>query len=121
MPVVLAGEADQPARGDHDRGGDVVLHLHLVGRDEILPQLVGPPRPVPVAPDAEVVGDQLPSLVLELVPGLAVDDVHAEVRHPVVAPLRPVEPLDDEDQRPDVVGMLSSQALYSGVKSAGSA
>ena len=44
VPVVLAGEADQPARGDHDRGGDVVLHLHLVGRDEVLPQLVGPPR-----------------------------------------------------------------------------
>ena len=46
VPVVLAGEADQPPRGHHDRGGDVVLHLHLVGGDEVLPQLVGAPGAV---------------------------------------------------------------------------
>ncbi len=36
-------------------------------------------------------------------PGRAVDDVDAEVAAPVVAPLGPVEALDDEDQRADVV------------------
>ena len=69
--------------------------------------------------DAQVAADQLAAVVLELVPGRAVDDVDAEVLAPVVAPLRPVEALDDEDQRRGRGwGCVSSQALYSGVKSA---
>ncbi len=104
MPVVLAREADEPARRHHHRGGDVVLHLDLVGGDEVLPQLVRPPGAVLLAADPEVVGDEPAALVLELVPGRAVDDVDAEMAAPIGAPLRPVEALDDEDQGPHVVG-----------------
>ena len=103
VSVVLAREPDQPARLDHHGGGDVVLHLHLVGRDEVLPQLVRPPGAVLLAPDPEIAGDQPPPLVLELVSGCAVDDVDAEVAAPIVTPLRPVEALDHEHQRADVV------------------
>ena len=103
MPVVLAREADQPARGHHHRRGDVVLHLDLVGGDEVLPQLVRPPGAVLLAADPEIIGDEPPPLVLELVSGRAVDDVDAEVAPPIGAPFRPVKALDDEDQGPDVV------------------
>ena len=54
--------------------------------------------------DAQVGADELAVAVLQLVAGEAVDHVHAEVAAPVVAPLRLVEPLDDEDDRVDVVG-----------------
>ena len=68
--------------------------------------------------DAEVGADELAVAELQLVAGEAVDDVHAEVLPPVGAPLGLVEPLDDEDDRVDVVGIDASQALYSSVYSA---
>ena len=78
MPVVPAGQAEQLARGHHDRRGDVVLHLHLVGRDEVLPQLVeSATRRRASTPDAQVAADQLAAVELQLVPGRAVDDVDA--------------------------------------------
>ena len=103
VPVIFARQSDQALRGNHHRGGDVVLHLHLVGRDEVLPQLVGPPGAVLLAADPEVVGDELAPLVFEFVAGGAVDDVDAEVLTPIIAPLGPVEALDHEDQRAHVV------------------
>ena len=101
VTVILAGEADQPTR-EYDHGGrDVVLHLHLVGRDKVLPQLVRAPCAILFTANAEVAGDEPSTLVLELVPGRAVDDVNAESAAPIVAPLRPIEALDHEHAAPE--------------------
>ena len=60
--------------------------------------------PVGVAADAEVGALDGPALELEDVARRAVDHVDGEVRRPVVAPLGPVEALDEEDEGLDALG-----------------
>ena len=104
VAVVLSGEADEPARRHDHRGGDVVLHLHLVGRHEVLAELVGAPGAVLLA--ARRAGSCRPACgpsYLSSCPGAPLMMSTLKWLAPVVAPLRPVEALDDEDQRADVV------------------
>jgi len=88
----------------HHRGADVVFHLHLLGRDEILAQLEDAPGAVLLEADAQVGADQLAIIDLELVAGLAVDEVDREMAAPVRAPFGPAHALDDESHRQDAVG-----------------
>jgi hypothetical protein len=90
----------------HHRRRDVVLHLHLVGRVKVGPQLVNAPRAARVEPHPQIVADQLLVVVLQLVPEESVDAVHREVVPPVVAPVRPVIPFDREDELPDRLGQV---------------
>jgi hypothetical protein len=103
VPVVLLRQAEElVARHDH-RSGDVVLHLHFVGRQKILAQLVRPPSAARIEAHAQIASDQLAPVVFELVAVHAVDHVDAEMVAPIVAPLLAVEALDDEHDRAHVV------------------
>jgi hypothetical protein len=53
--------------------------------------------------DAQIRGDELAVVALQLVAGRAVDDVHAEMVAPVAAPFRLVIALHDEDEFLDVL------------------
>ena len=62
--AILGIEVVQALARQHDRRGDVVFHLHLVGGIEIRPQLVDAPGAVGIVADAQIVADQL--LIVEL-------------------------------------------------------
>ncbi len=87
--------------GDHHRGGDVVFHLQLLRGDEVLAHLEHPPLVVAVEAHAQVGGDYLAIVELQLVAGGAVHHVHGEVLAPVAAPLLAVEALDHQHQCQD--------------------
>ncbi len=101
-PVVFALEFGEQRGGNDDGGSDVVLGLDLRRRGKILAGLVGAPRAVRGKSDAQVRADQLPVPELQLVAGMTIDDIDAEVMSPVFAPFGLVEALDDENDRVDV-------------------
>ena len=93
------------------RGGDVVLHLHLVGGSEIGPELVDAPGAIAIEADAEVVTDELLIVELEFVAEEAVDAIDGEVLAPVVAPFGAVVALDGEDELADGLGELADPVV----------
>ena len=95
-PQLAAGERGD---GSHHRRGDVVLHLHFFGRNEILTQLEGAPLCVAVETHAQVAGDDTTAEHLQFVARGAVHHVDRELLVPFIAPFRAVETLDQEHQR----------------------
>ena len=93
----------QPFGRHNDRRGNIVLHLHLGGRMKILAQPKHPPGTVGVITDAEEIGDQLAVMAFQFIAGRAIDDVHAEMFPPLVAPVRFVKPFHDKNQFEDVL------------------
>ena len=87
-----------------DAGGDVILHLQLERRQEVLAQTEGAPGAVLVVAHPQELGDQPLAAEPEFVGGRTVDDVHAEAGPPLVAPGGLPEPLDHQHQLPDVRG-----------------
>ncbi len=86
----------------HDRSGDVVLELNLLGGRKILSQLVRLPAAVAVQTNAEVHPDQFAILVLEFMSRLAIDDINAKVSSPIALPFRLAKTLDDKRHGVDV-------------------
>ena len=104
--VVLSSRqtADHVARYN-DGGGDIILHLNLIGRDEVLAKLVGTPiTGVLIKTDTKEGSDQSTVINLELMARSAIDLVNGEVRAPITIPLWLIEPLDGKNDGTDVVG-----------------
>ena len=104
--VVLSSRqtADHVA-GNNDGGGDIILHLDLIGRDEVLTKLVGTPiTGVLIKTDTKKESYQSTVINLELMARSAIDLVNGEVRAPITIPLWLVEPLDGKNDGTDVVG-----------------
>ena len=68
------GVGQHCARDDH-RGADVVFHLHLFGGDEILAHLEHAPCAFFREADAQIGADQLALAELQLMAGVAVDEI----------------------------------------------
>ena len=104
--IVLSSRqtADLIAR-NNDGGGDIVFHLNLIGRDEVLSKLVGTPvTGILVKTDTEERSYQRTVINLELMPRGAIDFIDGEVRAPVTIPFGFVETFDGKDDGTDVVG-----------------
>ncbi len=86
-----------------DRGRDVVLRLDLRRGMEVVTEPEEAPAAVGGESDAQHVDLDLLPFEAQRVTGAAVDARHGEVRGPVAAPLRLVEPLHGEDEFLDVV------------------
>ena len=104
--IVLSSRqtADHVARYN-DGGGDIILHLNLIGRDEVLTKLVGTPiTGVLIKTDTKEGSYQSTVINLELMARSAIDLVNGEVRAPITIPLWLIEPLDGKNDGTDVVG-----------------
>ena len=88
----------------HDRSGDVVFHLHLVGRMKVRPQLVHAPRTILLVADAQVIVHELLIVELQFVSPDPVHAVDSEVLAPVFSPFRAVIALHREQQLAKSVG-----------------
>ena len=90
---------------NNDGGGDIVLHLNLIGRDKVLAKLVGAPvTGVLIKTDTKERTYQRTVVDLELMARGAIDLIDGEVGTPVTIPLGLIETLDCEDDSTDVVG-----------------
>ena len=98
---ILRIEVLQGVAGHYDRGRDIVLYLHLFGGMEVRPQLVNAPGTLRIEAHPQIVADQLLVIVLQLMAEKAVDAIDSEMPTPVIAPFRPVVPLDGEDKLAD--------------------
>src|ERR1017187_6047786 len=70
---------------------------------KILPQTKRAPRAIVLKPKPQVIGHQFAVVELQLVAGLAVDNVHTEVLTPAIVHLWLVVALHDENQFLDVL------------------
>ncbi len=86
--VVLRVQIVQGFARQHQRRGDVVLHLHLFGGTEIRPQLVNSPGAIGIVAHPQVIAHQFLIVEFQLVPQKAVDAIHGEMLAPVFAPRR---------------------------------
>ncbi len=95
---MFAVEIVEAVAGQDDRGGDVVLDLHLFGGKEVRAQLVDAPCAVAIVSDAQVIADERLILEFQLVAKKAIDAIHGEVLAPVVSPFGAIVALDREQE-----------------------
>ena len=95
--VIRVEMLERPGGHDH-RGGDVVLHLHFGRGMKVFAQPKNAPGPVGLVAHAEKIGNQPAPVALQFIAGRAVDNVHAEMVAPMVAPGKFVEALDHKKQ-----------------------
>ncbi len=87
--------------GDDHGGADVVLGLNFSSWSEVLADAEGAPGIVLGEADTEILGDEALAAVAEFVAGQAVDEIDGEAFPPVIAPVRFIEALDNEDEVAD--------------------
>ena len=103
VPGLRVEQAGDERSRDHGGRRDIVLHLDLGRREEVLAQPEGAPCIVRIETDTQEIGHQLAAVKPQFVGRETVDRVDAEILPPVLAPLRAVEPLEHVDQLLDVL------------------